>query len=283
MNGYTYRSTVATVDGRYMIGVSSQHRAASGLAAGDEVDVELVLDTEPRTVELPADFAAALDAEPAARATFDKLSNSNKGYHVSLDRRREVRRDTAAADREVRRDAPRGPATLAGGPSLAFEAAARERFERSFGMYRDLVASLADGALTSRLGGLRSNTIGAQLWCVVGARESYSRAIEAGGAWSGFSCSLDDTADAAKVAAALASSENAVRAALDGMHAADAAPWGMVLDLLEHEAAHHGQLDPVPVRPRPADPRELEAHVRPRLTRVRRGVQERLAPTLRQR
>ena len=84
LNGYTYRSTVATVDGRYMIGVSSQHRAASGLAAGDEVEVELVLDTAPRTVELPADFAAALDAEPAARATFDKLSNSNKGYHVSL-------------------------------------------------------------------------------------------------------------------------------------------------------------------------------------------------------
>jgi hypothetical protein len=84
LNGYTYRSTVATVDGRYMIGVSSQHRAASGLAAGDEVDVELVLDTAPRTVELPADFAAALDAEPAARATFDRISTSNKGYHVSL-------------------------------------------------------------------------------------------------------------------------------------------------------------------------------------------------------
>jgi len=84
LNGYTYRSTVATVDGRYMVGVSSQHRAASGLKAGDEVDVELVLDTAPRTVELPADFAAALDAEPAARTTFDKLSNSNKGYHVSL-------------------------------------------------------------------------------------------------------------------------------------------------------------------------------------------------------
>jgi len=84
LNGYTYRSTVATVDGRYMVGVSSQHRAASGLKAGDEVDVELVLDTAPRTVELPGDFAAALDAEPAARATFDKLSNSNKGYHVSL-------------------------------------------------------------------------------------------------------------------------------------------------------------------------------------------------------
>jgi bacteriocin resistance YdeI/OmpD-like protein/uncharacterized protein DUF1905 len=84
LNGYAYRSTVATVDGRYMIGLSAQHRAASGLKAGDDVDVELVLDTAPRTVELPADFAAVLDAEPAARATFDKLSPSNKGYHVSL-------------------------------------------------------------------------------------------------------------------------------------------------------------------------------------------------------
>ena len=84
INGYSYRNTVAVMGGAYMIGVSNEHRAASGLKAGDEVDVELVLDTAPRTVELPADFAAALDAEPAARATFDRLSPSNKGYHVSL-------------------------------------------------------------------------------------------------------------------------------------------------------------------------------------------------------
>lgn len=124
---------------------------------------------------------------------------------------------------------------------MAFEAAVRERLERSFGMYRDLLADLGEGALTSRLGDLRSNTIGAQLWCVVGARESYSRAIEAR-QWSGFSCSLDDTSDPTKVGDALAASADKVRSALDGMHAADDAPWGLVLDLLEHEAAHHGQL-----------------------------------------
>ena len=124
---------------------------------------------------------------------------------------------------------------------MAFEAAVRERLERSFAMYRDLLHALGEGALTSRLGDLRSNTIGAQLWCVVGARESYSRAIEAR-RWSGFSCSLDDTTDPARVGEALASSEDAVRVALDGMHAADNAPWGLALDLLEHEAAHHGQL-----------------------------------------
>ena len=84
INGYTYRNTVAVMGGTYMIGISNERRAESGLKAGDDVEVTLVLDTAPRTVELPPDFAAALDADPAARATFDKLSNSNKGYHVSL-------------------------------------------------------------------------------------------------------------------------------------------------------------------------------------------------------
>jgi hypothetical protein len=83
INGYTYRSTVATVDGAPMVGLSAQNRAAAGVAGGDEVDVDVKLDTAPRTVAVPADFATALDAEPAARRTFDALSNSNKGWHVS--------------------------------------------------------------------------------------------------------------------------------------------------------------------------------------------------------
>jgi uncharacterized protein YdeI (YjbR/CyaY-like superfamily) len=52
------------------------------VAAGDELEVELVLDTAPRTVEVPHDFAAALDAEPAARVMFDSLSYSNQSWHV---------------------------------------------------------------------------------------------------------------------------------------------------------------------------------------------------------
>jgi hypothetical protein len=119
--------------------------------------------------------------------------------------------------------------------------AIRERFERSFVMYRDLVDAVGANGLTQRLVDLRSNTIGAQLWCVVGARESYGRAIEAG-AWAGFSCSLDDTADPAKVRAALDASQEVVRAALAGLDTADAPRWSLALDLLEHEAAHHGQL-----------------------------------------
>jgi hypothetical protein len=83
VNGYAYRSTVATVDGRYMVGFSAAHRAASGLAGGDEVEVEIELDTEPRVVEVPDDLQKALDAEPRAKETFERLSNSLKGYHVA--------------------------------------------------------------------------------------------------------------------------------------------------------------------------------------------------------
>jgi hypothetical protein len=83
INGFTYRSSVAVVSGRFMVGVSAENRAGTGVAGGDEVDVDIELDTEPREVTLPDDFAAALDAEPKARETFDRLSNSNKGWHVS--------------------------------------------------------------------------------------------------------------------------------------------------------------------------------------------------------
>ena len=82
INGYTYRSTVATMDGEFMIGVSAANRAGAGVSAGDEVDVDLELDTAPREVTVPPDFAAALDRDPAARQTFDGLSYSNKSWHV---------------------------------------------------------------------------------------------------------------------------------------------------------------------------------------------------------
>ena len=82
INGYTYRSTVAVMGGVYMVGVSADNRAGAGVAGGDEVDIDIELDTAPRVVEVPPDFAAALDAEPAARHTFDSLSYSNKSWHV---------------------------------------------------------------------------------------------------------------------------------------------------------------------------------------------------------
>src|SRR4029077_16201511 len=66
INGYSYRSSVATVDGRFMVGVSATVRAGAGVAGGDTVDVDIELDSAPREVTVPPDFAAALTREPDA-------------------------------------------------------------------------------------------------------------------------------------------------------------------------------------------------------------------------
>jgi hypothetical protein len=78
IGAYTYRSSIAPRGGMYMLPVSAEVRAGAGIAAGDEVDVDVELDTEPREVTVPSDFAAALDADAAARAFFDGLSYSNR-------------------------------------------------------------------------------------------------------------------------------------------------------------------------------------------------------------
>lgn len=82
VNGFEYRSTLAVMGGRHLIPFSSDKRAASGIAGGDEITVDLELDTAPRTVEVPDDLAAALDAA-GARAAFDALSPSARKAHVT--------------------------------------------------------------------------------------------------------------------------------------------------------------------------------------------------------
>ena len=78
LNHYMYRSTVAPMGGEWWVGVNADHREASGLQAGDEVQVTLELDTAPRELEVPPELAAALDAAPDAKAFFDGLSYSNR-------------------------------------------------------------------------------------------------------------------------------------------------------------------------------------------------------------
>jgi hypothetical protein len=118
-----------------------------------------------------------------------------------------------------------------------------ERLDLSFALYDELVGELDEALLEATLPGLPSNTIGAQLWCVVGARESYARAIVAG-EWDGFSCSLTaaGTRDREAVTAALARSAADVRRAFDALAPEDDDRVRLALQLLEHEAAHHGQL-----------------------------------------
>jgi len=82
INGHSYGSTVAVMGGRYLLPVSAEYRAAAGIAAGDEVDVELVLDTAPRVVTVPEDLQAALAASPVAGERFAALSYSHQRAHV---------------------------------------------------------------------------------------------------------------------------------------------------------------------------------------------------------
>jgi bifunctional DNA-binding transcriptional regulator/antitoxin component of YhaV-PrlF toxin-antitoxin module len=82
INGFSYRSTVAPLGGVFMLPVSAEVREHAGFAAGDEVDIDIERDTEPREVVVPPDFAAALDGDAAARRFFDGLSYSNKRRFV---------------------------------------------------------------------------------------------------------------------------------------------------------------------------------------------------------
>jgi hypothetical protein len=83
INGsYHFDYTIATMGGRSMIGFSVAHRTASGLKGGDEVDVDLELQTAPRKVEMPPELAEALAADPVAAAAFEKLSFTFRKEHA---------------------------------------------------------------------------------------------------------------------------------------------------------------------------------------------------------
>jgi len=78
IKGYAYRSTVASMGGRFMLPISAEVRDAAGVAARDKVGVDVELDTAPREVTLPPDFSRALTREPAVKRFFEGLSFSNK-------------------------------------------------------------------------------------------------------------------------------------------------------------------------------------------------------------
>ena len=82
VNGYTFRNTTAFMGGKYLVGVSAAHRAASGLKGGDEIEVTLEVDDAPRVVEVPPELAAGLAADPVAAAAWQKLSYSHQRQHA---------------------------------------------------------------------------------------------------------------------------------------------------------------------------------------------------------
>lgn len=82
VNGFTFRTSIARMGGRYLLGVSAERRTEAGVAPGEVLDVEVELDTAPRELDVPEPLAAALAADPDAKAYWDTLSYSNRQWHV---------------------------------------------------------------------------------------------------------------------------------------------------------------------------------------------------------
>ncbi|MGU3644032.1 DinB family protein [Microbacterium sp. C23T] len=119
----------------------------------------------------------------------------------------------------------------------------RRRFSRANTLYLDFVDAVSAEQLGSHLADLPSDTVGHQLWCVLGARESYPRAAKAG-EWQGFTSPVtaNETTDAAALRAALVQTSSDVDDWIAGLDAEDEASLTYALALLEHETQHHGQL-----------------------------------------
>ena len=84
INGYTYRNTVAVMGGVYMVGVSAEHRQGANVKGGDQIEVTIELDTQPREVVIPEEFQKALKKNAAAKKYFESLSYSKKNGIVIL-------------------------------------------------------------------------------------------------------------------------------------------------------------------------------------------------------
>jgi hypothetical protein len=97
VGAHSYRTTVAPMGGAYFVPLSAENRNLAGVAAGDQVDVDIELDTAPREVTVPAELAAALEREPGARQAFDALATSRRREHA-----RQVETAKAEATRQRR-------------------------------------------------------------------------------------------------------------------------------------------------------------------------------------
>jgi Bacteriocin-protection, YdeI or OmpD-Associated/Domain of unknown function (DUF1905) len=82
VNGHEFRTRLAVYGGQPMVGVSKANRAEAGIDIGDSFEVLIEVDTAPREIAVPPDLAEALAGEPAAAATFDRLSFSHRREYV---------------------------------------------------------------------------------------------------------------------------------------------------------------------------------------------------------
>jgi len=82
VNGYRYRSTVAAMHGGWFVPFRASHRAAAALDPARTYAVSLTLDTDPRTVEPPADLDTAI-AAAGLEAAWRQLSHTQQREHAA--------------------------------------------------------------------------------------------------------------------------------------------------------------------------------------------------------
>jgi hypothetical protein len=82
VEGHTWRTSIASMGGRFLLGASAAVRDASGISAGQTYTVDVEVDTAPRTVDVPDDLAAALAASPGAAAGWAGLTYSQQRQHA---------------------------------------------------------------------------------------------------------------------------------------------------------------------------------------------------------
>jgi hypothetical protein len=115
----------------------------------------------------------------------------------------------------------------------------QQRLATAFNLTEDLAKTLNQENLKLPLGTLPSNTIGEQFGCIIGARESYARAIEQG-AWAGYTCSVSDCHSQDQMLRGLQTSGLHIFARLEESLQEEQLQYAFLL--LEHEVQHHGQL-----------------------------------------
>jgi Bacteriocin-protection, YdeI or OmpD-Associated/Domain of unknown function (DUF1905) len=112
VNGAEFRTTVAVYSGVPLIGFNAQIRERGGIAIGDEVMVELELDDEPRTVDVPPALRRALNDHAEAKAAFERLAYTHRkkfAQWVADAKRDETRRRRVDKTVEMLRAAERLP------------------------------------------------------------------------------------------------------------------------------------------------------------------------------
>lgn len=95
--GHTLRLRLTRMGGKNVIGFSKAARTEAGLELGQTASAQIAWDREPRTVEVPADLAAALAADPEAASRFAAMAYSHQKAYVTWVT--EAKRETTRADR----------------------------------------------------------------------------------------------------------------------------------------------------------------------------------------